>query len=465
MPSPSVATSPPPPSRTLSLSEPLSFESPFVAVADRVLPAVVNIETERRMDAADDPSFQSPQQKLYQELFPDTDPDFRIPSSGSGFVLDGEGIVVTNNHVVEGCDRIRVTTSEGESYSAEIVGLDPSTDIAVLRVETSRRLPMVLLGDSEAIRVGDWAIAIGNPFGKLEGSVTVGVISAKGRGDLDIAGGSATLQDFIQTDASINFGNSGGPLVNIHGEVIGMNAAINPSGQGIGFAIPINLVRQTVEQLVQHGRVIRGYLGIYPQELTQDLAEGRGLKGTHGVLVGQVLPETPAARSGIERGDVITRINGRDVSNVHTFRMLVADAPIGERVPLDVWRKGKRFSVQVVPAERPDQVAVAPSPESSSIPEGEWFGLEVAELTPEARDAIGLDKEDFGIMIEGVRNGSPAERAGLEPGQIIKEIGDRVMRTLGDYERARDALQKEERPIVFLIRSETVTRFVAVRPE
>jgi serine protease Do len=459
-----VATSPPP-SRPLGNTETLSFESPFVAVADRVLPAVVNIDTERRMDADSDPSFQSPQQELFRELFPDADPDFTIPSTGSGFVLDAEGLVVTNHHVVEGVKRIRVTTSDGESYTAEIVGIDPSTDIAVLRVDTNRRLPVVRLGDSEQIRVGDWAIAIGNPFGKLEGSVTVGVISAKGRGDLDIAGGSATLQDFIQTDASINFGNSGGPLVNIHGEVIGMNTAINPSGQGIGFAIPINLVRRTVEQLVQHGRVIRGYLGIYPQELTPDLAEGRGLKGLHGVLVGQVLPETPAARSGIERGDVITRINGRDISNVHTFRMIVADAPIGESIPVEFWRKGKRLGVDVVPAERPDQIAVSPPEERTAPRDEEWLGLEVVQITPEVREAIGLADDDTGIVIESVRNGSAAERAGLEPGQVIKEIGDRAMKTLDDYEEARDEFKGEERPIVFLIRSNEVTRFVAVRTD
>ncbi len=445
--------------------ERVSFESPFVDVAERVLPSVVNIDAEKRMTPTSDPSVPAPQQDLFRELFPDSDPDFRLPSTGSGFVFDSEGIVVTNQHVVEGSERIQVTTSDGETYPAEIIGLDPSTDIAVLRVVTNKRLPAVRLGDSEEIRVGDWAIAIGNPFGKLEGSVTVGVVSAKGRGDLDIEGGSATLQDFIQTDASINFGNSGGPLVDIHGDVIGMNTAINPGGQGIGFAIPVNLVRRTVEQLVEHGRVIRGYLGIYPQELTSDLAEGRGLKGVRGVLVGQVLPETPAARAGVERGDVITRINGRDVSNVHTFRMLVADAPIGQRIPLEISRSGKRVAVDVVPAERPDQVAVAAPAAPAPIPDDEWFGLAVLEITAEVREALGLAADETGIVIESVRSGSPGERAGLEPGQVIKEIGDRVIRNLSDFEAARESSRDATRPVVFLIRSDAVTRFLAVRPE
>jgi Do/DeqQ family serine protease len=442
-----------------------SFESPFVDVAERVLPSVVNIDAERRLNPTTDPSVPSQQRELYRDLFPDSDPDLHLPSTGSGFVIDSEGIVVTNQHVIEGSDRIRITTSDGETHPAEIIGLDPSTDIAVLRVETKKRLPAARLGDSEEIRVGDWAIAIGNPFGKLEGSVTVGVVSAKGRGDLDIEGGTATLQDFIQTDASINFGNSGGPLVNIHGEVIGMNTAINPGGQGIGFAIPVNLVRRTVEQLVEHGRVIRGYLGIYPQELTPDLAEGRGLSGVHGVLVGQVLPETPAARAGVERGDVITKIGGREVSSVHTFRMLVADAPIGKRVPMDLLRGGKRIGVDIVPAERPDQVVVAAPAESPPVSETEWFGLEVLEITPEVREALGLAGDESGIVIESVRNGSPGERAGLEPGQVIKEIGDRIIRNLADFEAAREASQDATRPVVFLVRSDAVTRFLAVRPE
>ncbi len=454
-----------PPLRAIASGESLSFESPFVAVAVRVLPAVVNIDTERRFNPVGDPAAGGSKRELFRELFPDIDPNMTIPSAGSGFVIDAEGIVVTNNHVIEGSDRIRVALADGETYPAEIIGLDPSTDIAVLRVSAPRKLPVLRLGDSDGIRVGDWAIAIGNPFGKLEGSVTVGVVSAKGRSDLDIEGGAPALQDFIQTDASINFGNSGGPLVNIHGEVIGMNTAVNPTGQGIGFAIPANLLRRTVDQLIAHGRVIRGYLGIYPQELTLDLAEGKGLQGLRGILVGQVLRDTPASRAGFEVGDVVVRLDGREFSGVSAFRMLIADVKIGERLRVDVMRGGKPLSVDVVLVERPDQSDAAREEEHPPPADEVGLGLEVAEITPEVRRELGLAEGEEGVLIQSVSEASPAERAGLEPGFVIKEIGDRTIRTLTDFRVAVEASRGSKRPIVLLIRADDTTRFVAIRPD
>jgi Do/DeqQ family serine protease len=451
--------------RATAGTESLSFESPFVAVANLVLPGVVNIESERRFNHATDPSLRSPQRELFRELFPDVDPEFRAPSEGSGFVIDPEGIIVTNNHVVDGSDRVSVTFADGETRPAEIVGVDPSTDIAVLRVGAPRRLEALRLGDSDRIRVGDWAIAVGNPFGKLAGSVTVGVVSAKGRSDLDIEGGAPALQDFIQTDASINFGNSGGPLVNIHGEVIGMNTAINPTGQGIGFAIPVNLLRRTVDQLIAHGRVIRGYLGIFPQELTSDLAEGRGLRGVRGILVGQVLRDTPASRAGLQVGDVITRFDGTPVTSVSGFRILVAEVKIGRRVRLDVQRGGKSIVVDVIPVERPDAFAVEPESLEEAPDDDIGLGLEVAEITSDIRRDLGLGEADGGVLIDRVREGSPADRAGLEPGAVVLEIGDRAVRSVADFRGAIDAHRGTRRPIVFLVRSDDTTRFVAVRPE
>lgn len=457
-PGPLVARGPAP-------GETLSFESPFVAVANRVLPAVVSIDTERRFRHSSDLSLRPPQRDLFRELFPDADREFLIPSAGSGFVIDPEGIVVTNNHVVEGSDRIQVTFVGGETAPAEVVGLDPGTDIAVLRVEGRRRLPALRLGDSDAVRVGDWAIAIGNPFGKLEGSVTVGVVSAKGRADLEIEGGAPALQDFIQTDASINFGNSGGPLVDIHGEVIGMNTAINPTGQGIGFAIPARLLRRTVDELLAHGRVVRGYLGIYPQDLTPDLAEGKGLHDVQGVLVGQVLRETPAARAGLEVGDVIVRLDGRPTSSVSVFRMLVAEATIGKRLEMQVLRDGKTLALEVVLVERPERGRAGAEEEPRTPVEEARLGLEVAEITREVRRDLGIDEGVEGVVIRSVQDGSPAERAGLEEGFVILEVGDRPVRTLAEFESAVSSERETGRPIVLLVRVDETTRFVAVRPD
>jgi serine protease Do len=423
----------------------------------------VNIDTERRFDHTADPSIRGPRRELFRELFPDIDPDFTIPSAGSGFVIDAEGIVVTNNHVVEETERIRVTLADGESYPAEVIGTDPSTDIAVLRVAAPRKLPVLRLGDSDGIRVGDWAIAVGNPFGKLEGSVTVGVVSAKGRSDLEIEGGAPALQDFIQTDASINFGNSGGPLVNIHGDVIGMNTAINPTGQGIGFAIPANLLRRTVDQLIAHGRVIRGYLGVFPQELTPDIAEGKGLGGVRGVLVGQVLRDTPAARAGLQTGDVIVRLDGRSVTSVSAFRMIVSEVKIGERLRVDIVRGEKPLTVEVVLVERPDQSGTPEKDERPAPVDEAGLGLEVAEITAEVRRELGLADDEDGVLIQNVGEGSPADRAGLEPGFVIKEIGDRTIRTLGDFRSAIEAARGSKRPIILLVRADDVTRFVAIR--
>ena len=243
--------------------------------------------------------------------------------------------------VAEWAGGIRRLLDESE-YEAEVVGADPNTDIAILKIEDDHDLPLVRLGDSESIRIGDWAIAIGNPFGRLEGTVTVGVISAKGRSALSIVGGTPALQDFIQTDASINFGNSGGPLVNIKGEAVGMNTAINPLGQGIGFAIPINLVRHVADEIIEHGKVAWGYLGVLPQEITRDLAEALGVEPRSGILVGSVVEDAPAERAGIRRGDIIIKFNGTEVGDVDQFRLKVAETGVDREVPVVVLRDGDR---------------------------------------------------------------------------------------------------------------------------
>jgi Do/DeqQ family serine protease len=444
---------PPPVSET---AEPLgTFESPFVRIADLVKPAVVNVST-RRMFAHPPVGGRD----RLRDFFPE-DGTIEVPSTASGFVFDERGYVLTNNHVVQEAEEIRVSFIDGREFVAEVVGVDPSTDVAVIRVRGEGPFPVVRIGDSDRIQVGDWAIAVGNPLGFLEGSVTVGVVSAKGRSDLDIAGGTPVYQNFIQTDASINFGNSGGPLVNIRGEVIGVNTAVNPTGQGIGFAIPINFARKIAEELIATGKVLRAYIGIYPQELTPDIIEGRRLRATEGILVGQVIPNSPAEKGGLTRGDVIHSFDGIPIRGVSDFRMLVAESRVGKKVTVDFTRDGERKKATVVLVERPDVVTAG---EERAEPET-WLGLQVVDPAeePEVVRTLGLVGHP-GVLVYSVEPGSAAWRGGIRVGDLIQEIGEKTIRNLEDYEGARDEVRSPDRPIVFLVFREGFTQYVAVRP-
>ncbi len=436
------------------------YESPFAAVAKKLRPVVVNVNTRKTFEHP--PINRSPNEGLFRDPPSSEGEEFQYPSSASGFVFDGAGYVMTNNHVVDNADEIKLQFMNGDEYSAEVVGVDPSTDVAVLRIIGDGLFNSADLGNSDSIHVGDWAIAIGNPFGYLGGSVTVGVISALGRRDLDIAGGSPAYQNFIQTDASINFGNSGGPLCNVGGEVIGMNTAINSSGQGISFAIPINLAMEIADQLIRNGRVVRAYLGILPQELTPDLIEGKGLDVRDGILVGQVVSDTPAERAGFLIGDVITRFNGEPVSDVARFRMLIARSPVGVQSRFDVRRDGKTFLIVAVLAERPD-IFTAEAVRDKD-PEN-WLGIRAVNLEdePEISRNLELDGET-GILVLSVEAGSSADRAGLEPGNLIQEMNEKTVRSLDDFFRIRELISDPQKPILLLVRSQGVTRYLAIRP-
>lgn len=435
-----------------------TFESPFVAVAERVQEAVVNVNTRKTFEH---PPIPGREGDPLRDLLPEMDGPMDVPSSASGFVFDERGYVITNNHVIAEAEEIVVTFMDGREFDADVIGVDPSTDVAVLRIEGAAPFPALSLGDSEKIRVGDWAIAVGNPFGYLQGTVTVGVISAVGRADLDIAGGTPLYQNFIQTDASINFGNSGGPLVNIHGEVVGVNTAINPSGQGIGFAIPMNLAKRIADQLIARGRVVRAYLGVYPQELTPEIVEAKGLGPVRGILVGQVVPDAPADRSGLERGDVILSFGGVETGDVSRFRMVVAESEVGTEVDIVYIRNGERRTAKVRLAERPD-VAVA---REEPAPVESWLGLTVVDPStePGAVEALGLQGEP-GVLVSGVERGSAAWRAGLRAGDLVQEIDDRNVVDLGGYEDARRTLREREDPIMFLVLRGGFTQYLAVRP-
>ena len=438
--------------------------SPFVAVAEHVMPAVVSIDTKRKVDSGSQFDMDEPFGRLFRDLMPDFQRrEYEVPGFASGFIFTREGYVVTNNHVVQDAEEITVRLLNETEYEASVVGTDPNTDIAILKIEDDGNLPFVNLGDSDGIRIGDWAIAIGNPFGRLEGTVTVGVISAKGRSALSIQGGTPALQDFIQTDASINFGNSGGPLVNIDGEAIGMNTAINPLGQGIGFAIPINMVKHVADEIIAHGKVSWGYLGILPQEIDKDMAAALGVETKTGILVGSVVEDSPADEAGMETGDIIIEFDGGQVSgDVDQFRLMVANAGTGKDVEVAVVRDGDRKDLKVKLGERPTEMAQAGTPRQS---QQEWLGLRVDDVTGSEGQRFSPPDLEEGVVITGVEEGSPAEDAGLRAGDLIEEVNGEDIDSLGEFTRVKDNFEDgDDKPVLFLVRREGTTRYVAVKP-
>ena len=444
----------------------------FADVAEKVRPAVVFIKTERAMSAAERGEGEMPFE-FFREFFPDQQPqqrgqrNRRVPGGGSGFVFDDEGHILTNYHVVRDAEKITVVIEKGEEeeeHEARVVGSDRHTDIAVIQLtDAPKALPKVPLGNSDAMRVGDWVMAIGTPFGQLQGTVTVGIVSAKGRSDLNIVGGDATYQNYLQTDASINFGNSGGPLVNLKGEAIGINTAINPSGQGIGFAIPINMAKAIMTELIAKGRVRYGYLGIRLRELDAELAEGMGLNIKKGIVVESVETNTPAAKAGFRTGDVIVRYDGEEVRDDGKFRLKVAETPVGKTVPVVVVREGKEQKVSVTLGERPDEdvVASAPTPESDA-----WLGLHVEDAqNSQVRRQYQLERGEEGVVVSGVDQGSPAEEASLREGDVITEVFSHEVRDIEDYVEISKKLKDRKDPIAFLVKRGNNTTFVTVIPE
>ncbi len=451
------------PTLPAAVSSPAAPESPFVSVVDKALPAVVFIDVRKKVVARGDA--QDPQAELYRRFFGDQQrrPQ-NVPSSGSGFIVDAAGHILTNNHVVSNADVITVTLNDKRTFKAKVVGADPASDVAVIQIEGDQ-LPFLKLGDSDRIRVGDWAIAIGNPLGMLRGSVTVGIISARGRANLNIFGSDdLAFQDFIQTDASINPGNSGGPLCNIRGEVIGINTAINPSGQGIGFAIPINLAKHVADQLVAHGTVQRAWLGVSLDEMTPEIAEGLGIGGQEGVLISQVHEGFPAEKAGLKRNDVIVEYEGEKVSDRTKFRLRVADTAPGKRASMVVLREGKRVPVTVTLGERTAEVVAAaarrPAPAGSDAIEG----LIVRDLTA---DEMAEAQVKSGVLVTEVAEGSPAAEEDIQPNDIIEEVGGKPaggVREFGRLLRAAKTNPKNNtRTAVLLVNRNGETRFVAIR--
>lgn len=434
------------------------LESPFVPVVEKALPAVVFVDVKKKVAS----TAMLPQDEFMRRFFGQEMPQRpRVaPTSGSGFIIDRAGHILTNNHVVANAQLITVTLNDQRTFDARVVGSDPETDVAVLRID-GEDLPVLPLGDSDQLRIGDWAIAIGNPLGELRGSVTVGIISAQGRSTLNIFGGTPAFQDFIQTDAPINFGNSGGPLCNVRGEAVGINTAINQNAQGIGFAIPINLAKHVADQLIASGRVKRAWMGVSLAELTPELAEGFGLKDRRGVLVQEVMRGQPAERAGLKRNDVIVELNGDPVTEMQKFRIRVAEMPVGSRIQLVVLRDGRRVPIGLTLAERTDSAVAQGVPGGTEAPA--LAGLRVRDLSDGEKEAAGLAA---GVMVVVVQPGGAAEEAGLQPGDLIEEVGGKPVDSSDGFARAlREARESGKRNAVLLVTREGATRYVPLRIE
>ena len=430
-------------------------ESPFVPVVDRALPAVVFIDVTKKVGGDGGDGSDEFMRRFFGQPMPRQQ---RVPSSGSGFIIDDQGRILTNNHVVRDAETIKVTLNDGRTFKATTVGTDAATDVAVITIEGSK-LPVLPLGDSDKLRIGDWAIAIGNPLGDLRGSVTVGIVSAQGRSNLNIFGGTPDYQDFIQTDASINFGNSGGPLCNIRGEAIGINTAINTSGQGIGFAIPINLARHVAEQLVAHGVVKRAMLGVNLANLTPEMAEGFGLANQQGCVVQLVVKDSPAEKAGIKRNDVIVDLNGSPVTDSDKFRFKIADFPSGARVKLGVLRDGKKMSFEVVLADR-DTMLASNQGKVDVVEGSDDVGMTVRDLTAGEKAELNVDA---GVRVTDVADESEAQDKDIQAGDVIEEVNRQPVKNSEDFKAQVAKVRKAGKPLVLIVNHNGSTRFETLK--
>jgi serine protease Do len=437
----------------------------FVNLAKKVKPLVVNISTTQVSEGRGSPQeFGSPFGGGEEDPFNDFwrrffgNPQPRGPqrqrSLGSGFIIDGDGSILTNNHVVENASKIVVKLSNDQEYEAKVIGRDQKTDIAIIKINATTSLPVAGLGDSDQLEVGEWVVAIGNPFG-LDSTVTSGIVSAKGRHI-----GQGPYDNFIQTDASINPGNSGGPLINLRGEVIGINTAIfsrTGGNIGIGFAIPINLVKELLPQLRGKGKVTRGYLGVLIQKVTPEIGESLGMEKSYGALVANVSKDGPADKAGVKVGDVIVEFDGKEVKDSGDLPIIVARTPVDKKVRMKVLRDKKEIALSVAVGELKEEEVVAAVPEKGEL------GLTVQRLTPQMAEGLGLEKSE-GVVITSVEAGSAGDEAGIRRGDIILEVDRKAVRNVDEYKKAV-AGSRKGRGVLFLVRRGDSTIFLALKPQ
>jgi serine protease Do len=435
----------------------------FVALAKKVRPLVVNISTTQVSEGRGG-------QQEFGNPFGEDDPfnDFwkrffggplprgpqRQRSLGSGFIIDADGTILTNNHVVENAQKILVKLSDEQEYEAKVVGRDPKTDIAIIKVNTKTALTAASLGDSDDLEVGEWVMAIGNPFG-LDSTVTSGIVSAKGRHI-----GQGPYDNFIQTDASINPGNSGGPLINLRGEVVGINTAIfSRSGGniGIGFAIPINLVKELLPQLRGKGKVTRGYLGVLIQKVTPEIADSLGMDRGRGALVANVSKDGPAEKAGVKVGDVIIEFDGKEIKDSGDLPIIVARTPVDRKVRMKVLRDKKELQLTVSVGELKDEEVVASAPEKGEL------GMTVQRLTPQIAESLGLERAE-GVVVSAVDPGSAADEAGIRRGDVILEVDRKPIRNIDEYKKSLAGIRKGK-GVLLLVRRGESTLFLALKPQ
>jgi serine protease Do len=432
----------------------------FVQLAKQRKPTVVNISTEKKVKQrrqqirpfAPSPFGNDPFQDFFERFFDEQMPQSRAQKSlGSGFVISEDGYILTNNHVIDGADEIKVKFDDGKELKGELKGSDAKLDIALIKVTSADKLPVAPLGNSDEIEVGEWVMAIGNPFGLSE-TVTAGIVSAKGR-----VIGSGPYDDFIQTDASINPGNSGGPLFNAKGDVIGINTAIIAGGQGIGFAIPVNMAKSIIPQLRDKGKVTRGWIGVSIQPVTKDLADSFGLFAAKGALVSEVVPGSPAEKGGIKSGDIIIIFDGKEIKEMNDLPRLVAATATGKSVPVKVMRDGKEETLTLNIEKMKD------GDEDSSADTQDKLGLTVKELTKELATNLRI-KDTSGVVVTDVKIDSLAMTVGIQRGDILKEVNGKKIARVEEYEKAL-AAAKNNKVVRLLVKHGESSRYVAIKME
>jgi serine protease Do len=434
----------------------------FIVLAEKLSPAVVNVSTVqkaakqserplrgfRQPPREREPFGSDPFREFFERFFGELPPEAR-QSLGSGFIVNPQGLILTNNHVIEEADKIKVTLRDEREFEAQVVGRDAKTDLALLKVQAKEDLPTVPLGNSDTLRIGEWVMAIGNPFG-LSHTVTAGIVSAKGR-----MIGAGQYDDFIQTDASINPGNSGGPLFNTRGEVVGINTAIVAGGTGIGFAIPVNLAKEVLQQLYEKGKVTRGWLGVMIQKVTPELAQSFNLQQSVGALVADVIDGSPAAKAGLQRGDVITTFDGATIHDMHELPRAVANTLVGKQVKVEALRQGKAKTFTVTIAALKEEAQAATAEATSQL------GMETQNLTAELAQSMGLHLSE-GVVVSAVDENGPAAEAGIRQGDVIIEVNRQRVRNTDEYAAA---LRKGAAGTVLLLISRgDSTLYVALKP-